>query len=66
MSVTSQDHEYSIHGPICPWCECEHDCGEYMDEDLCEMTCQECDQPFRVRVFIQTSWTTWKTGEEEP
>lgn len=62
--MRGEGYEYSTNGPICPWCEHRNDPSDHYDEGTDEITCDECEEKFQVRVYIQHSWTTWKQGEE--
>lgn len=54
------ERHYSTEGPICPYCEHQHQADDpyYFDEGTENMLCEHCDRDFPVRVFTQTSWTT--------
>lgn len=51
---------YSTFGPICPYCEHQHEADEpfYFDEGTTGMDCEHCDRPFGVEVYHSTSWKT--------
>lgn len=51
---------YSTAGPQCPYCGFQFTADEaiYFDEQrYTEDRCPDCDSPFNVSVYTETSWT---------
>ena len=59
MGETPPRQTYSTYGPICPYCdhEHEHDGSFFYDESLTRYECEACATEFDVRVYTMTSWT---------
>ena len=59
MKTMTSKETYSTEGPQCPHCKAQLTADEahYYSESYTEDTCQECEKPFKVNVYTETSWT---------
>ena len=58
---------HSHEGPKCPHCQTQitADGPAFYDEmAYTQDDCDHCGKPFKVEVFIQTTWTCWAEEDE--
>ena len=55
------EETYSTDGPICPYCEHQHNPADepqhYYNEMADESTCSSCGKDFKLSVYVRHSWT---------
>ena len=48
---------------VCPYCGYEYDdSSDYADDDVCVMACNNCDEPFKLKVDIDITYSTYKAA----